>query len=181
MRTIRTANILRFRWAADRIDENGIIAFITNRSFIDKFNFDGFRQTVVKDFNDLYVVDLGGDWKVQGVGGGGNVFGIGTGVAISFLVKKKPRTNTPGRIRLYSPPVSDADEKLSWLNSSKLSELEGEEIKPDALGYWIDQAASSDIKTVPIASKASKATKVASQANSIFKIFSLGISTNRDE
>ena len=27
-----------FRWASDRVDENGIMAFITNRSFIDKPN-----------------------------------------------------------------------------------------------------------------------------------------------
>ena len=34
-----------FRWAADRLDENGIMAFITNRSFIDSRTFDGFRES----------------------------------------------------------------------------------------------------------------------------------------
>ena len=32
------------RWASDRIDKNGIIAFITNRSFINSRTFDGFRE-----------------------------------------------------------------------------------------------------------------------------------------
>jgi len=39
-----------FRWASDRIDKNGIIAFITNRSFIDSRTFDGFRKCIEDDF-----------------------------------------------------------------------------------------------------------------------------------
>ena len=51
-----------FRWAADRLDENGILAFITNRSFIDSRTFDGFREAAsAKEFNEIRIVDLGGD------------------------------------------------------------------------------------------------------------------------
>jgi predicted helicase len=50
-----------FRWAADRLDENGVLAFITNRSFIDSRTFDGFREVVAKEFNEIRIVDLGGD------------------------------------------------------------------------------------------------------------------------
>jgi len=50
-----------FRWASDRIDENGIIAFVSNRSFIEKATFDGFRETVGEEFSEIWVVDLGGD------------------------------------------------------------------------------------------------------------------------
>ena len=82
-----------FRWATDRLPERGILAFITNRSFIDKRNFDGFRKVVADDFSDIYVIDLGGDWKTRGIGGGGNVFGIGTGVAISFCIKEERSAN----------------------------------------------------------------------------------------
>ena len=35
-----------FRWASDRLDVNGVLAFITNRSFIESRTFDGFRQVV---------------------------------------------------------------------------------------------------------------------------------------
>jgi predicted helicase len=38
-----------YRWAMDRLDNNGIIAFITNRSFIDSRTFDGFRKCVEQD------------------------------------------------------------------------------------------------------------------------------------
>ena len=78
-----------FRWASDRLDENGILAFITNRSFIESRTFDGFRKMVAEEFSDIYVVDLGGDVRANPKLSGTkhNVFGIQTGVAISFLVK----------------------------------------------------------------------------------------------
>ena len=68
------------RWASDRLEDNGIVGFITNRSYIDKLQDDGFRNTVVDEFTDVYVVDLGGD--VRGNSHVGNVFGIMTGVAL---------------------------------------------------------------------------------------------------
>ena len=54
-----------FRWASDRLDENGIIAFITNRSFIDSRTFDGFRKIVANEFNEIWIVDLGGDVRAN--------------------------------------------------------------------------------------------------------------------
>jgi len=38
------------RWATDRLDENGIIAFVSNSSFIDSRAFDGFRKCLADDF-----------------------------------------------------------------------------------------------------------------------------------
>ena len=35
-----------FRWASDRLNENGVLAFVTNRSYIESRTFDGFRKTV---------------------------------------------------------------------------------------------------------------------------------------
>ena len=52
-----------FRWAADRLDENGILAFITNRSFIESRTFDGFRHVASKEFHELRIMDLGGTFE----------------------------------------------------------------------------------------------------------------------
>lgn len=86
-----------FRWASDRLDANGILAFVTNRSFVESRTFDGFRKIVAHEFSDIYVVDLGGDVRANPrlSGTKHNVFGIQTGVAISFLVKahRPPRTS----------------------------------------------------------------------------------------
>ncbi|MCX6237784.1 MAG: N-6 DNA methylase [Bacteroidia bacterium] len=78
-----------YRWALDRLDENGIVAFITNRSFIESRTFDGFRKVMASEFNRIYIVDLGGDVRVNPKLSGTkhNVFGIQTGVAIAFMVR----------------------------------------------------------------------------------------------
>ena len=50
-----------YRWASDRLDKNGVIAFITNNSFLDSRTFDGFRKIVANEFSHIYIVDLGGN------------------------------------------------------------------------------------------------------------------------
>ena len=76
-----------YRWAMDRLSGDGIISFITNRSFIDSRTFDGFRKIAQKDFNEIYIIDLKGDIRKSDTTQGENVFNIMTGVAIMYLVK----------------------------------------------------------------------------------------------
>ncbi len=84
-----------YRWAMDRIDENGIIAFITNNSFVNARTFDGFRKSVEKEFDYVYVIDLGGNIReLSGKDGiflneRHTIFGVSAavGIAIMFLVK----------------------------------------------------------------------------------------------
>ena len=75
-----------FRWASDRLGPNGIIAFITNRSFIDAKAFDGFRKCLEREFVRIYIVDIGGDIRTGDTSG--NVFDIKLGISVMFLVKK---------------------------------------------------------------------------------------------
>ncbi|XWK89156.1 MAG: N-6 DNA methylase [Phormidium sp.] len=79
------------RWASDRITEEGIIAFVTNNSFIDQIAFDGMRQELEKDFDKMYVFDLGGNVRKNPKLSGTthNVFGIQVGVSINILVRKR--------------------------------------------------------------------------------------------
>lgn len=78
-----------YRWACDRLTSQGMIAFITNRSFIDSNAFDGFRKLISEEFDRVYIVDTQSDVrknpKISGTKN--NVFGIQTGVAIMFLLK----------------------------------------------------------------------------------------------
>ena len=46
-----------FQWAADRIGEEGVIAFVTSNSFLDGFAFDGMRKHLANDFDAIYVLD----------------------------------------------------------------------------------------------------------------------------
>ena len=84
-----------YRWASDRLNENGVIAFITNSSFIDARGFDGFRKSVQDEFGEIWILDLGGNLLQKE---SGNVFGIKIGVAISFMVKD---TNQSGQCKIF--------------------------------------------------------------------------------
>ena len=49
------------RWASDRLDDDGIIAFVSNSAFLDARQDDGFRKEVAKEFNELWAIDLKGE------------------------------------------------------------------------------------------------------------------------
>jgi predicted helicase len=175
-----------FRWASDRLNENGVLAFVTNRSFIESRTFDGFRKTVAKEFADIYVVDLGGDVRANPKLSGTkhNVFGIQTGVAISFMVKKVSGTKDKRTARVHyvrRPEMETADEKLSFLASHPMRGLDFDEVQPDKTNNWVNLT-SNDFETLlPLASKETKAAKTAGKERAIFKLFGYGVSTNRDE
>ena len=80
--------------AADRLKDDGIVAFITNRSLVDSRGMDGFRKIAAREFAEIWVADLGGgvraNPKISETKN--NVSGIQTGVAISFLVKRNAAT-----------------------------------------------------------------------------------------
>jgi len=171
-----------FRWASDRVDENGIVAFISNRSFIESRSFDGFRKIVGREFNEIYVVDLGGDVRANPKLSGTkhNVFGIQTGVAISFLVKRK---KTQGCRIFYArrPELETAEEKLAFLGDAKLPKITFEEISPDANHNWINLTQNDFESLIPIASKEAKAAASPAGERSLVRLFTLGVNSGRDD
>ena len=175
-----------FRWASDRLSDNGILVFITNRSFIESRTFDGFRKTVANEFSDIYVVDLGGDVRANPKLSGTkhNVFGIQTGVAISFMVKRAvpAKDKKPAKVHyVRRPEMETADEKLSFLGSNTLRSLDFEQVKPDKTHNWVNLTDNDFETLLPLASKETKAATVVGKEKAIFKLYSLGVSTNRDE
>ena len=171
-----------FRWATDRVDDNGVVAFITNRNFVDAREADGFRKCAAEEFNDIFVVDLGGDVRADPrlSGPKNNVFAIQTGVAISFLVKRLKARGC----RIYyarRPQLETAEEKLTFLNSTKLTEIKFDEIKPDKDYNWVNLTDNDFDTFIPIASKETKAAKTQVQERAIFKLMSNGIVSARDE
>jgi predicted helicase len=175
-----------FRWASDRLNENGVLAFVTNRSFIESRTFDGFRKTVASEFADIYVVDLGGDVRANPKLSGTkhNVFGIQTGVAISFMVKRAQSTKDKKPARVYyvrRPEMETAEEKLGFLANHPMSGMAFDEVQPDKAHNWVNLT-SNDFETlIPLASKDTKVAKTAGKERAIFKLFSLGVVTARDE
>ncbi len=175
-----------FRWASDRLDENGVLAFVTNRSFIQGRTFDGFRKTVASEFADIYVVDLGGDVRANPKLSGTkhNVFGIQTGVAISFMVKRAQSTKDKRTARVHyvrRPEMETSEEKLGFLANHPMRDLAFDEVQPDNANNWVNLTSNDFDTLLPMASKETKAAKTAGKERAIFKTFSLGVSTNRDD
>ncbi|MEJ7624250.1 MAG: N-6 DNA methylase [Pyrinomonadaceae bacterium] len=79
------------RLASDRIGSDGIVALVTNGSFINSISFDGMRKNLEKDFDSIYVLDLGGDVRQNPKLSGTthNVFGIQIGVSVNIFVRKR--------------------------------------------------------------------------------------------
>jgi predicted helicase len=171
-----------FRWASDRLAENGIIAFISNRSYLDSHTFDGFRKVIANEFAEAWLVDLGGDVRENPKLSGTkhNVFGIQTGVAISFLVK---HAKTKGCRLFYvrRPELETAEEKLAWLGGGKLPNIAIDELQPDAKNNWIEQGDSTFDSLLPLIDRDTKAAKSQRRQRAVFKLFSLGLKSQRDE
>ena len=170
------------RWASDRIGENGVIAYIVNRSFVDSRTYDGFRKAVVDEFSEIYVVDLGGDVRANPKLSGTthNVFGIQTGVAILFLVKE-PDAKQKGKVfYLRRPEMERAKGKLDFLRNNSFSSLPFDHIVPSKEHYWLNNVENEWEDLLPVAAKETMSGQ-GEQEEAIFKLFSNGVKTNRDD
>lgn len=169
-----------YRWAMDRLDKNGIIAFITNRSFIDSRTFDGFRKCIGNDFSNCYIVDTRSDVRVNPkiAGTTHNVFGIQTGVAIMFLVKKETQESRCRIEYIDMPDEWRKEEKLDWFKNNRLETTPFKKIEPDKRSNWINLADSDFESLLPLIDKDLKTGK---NGNAIFELFSLGIASHRDD
>jgi predicted helicase len=96
------------RFAHWRIEQTGygILAFITNHSYLDNPTFRGMRQSLMSSFDKIYLLDLHGNSKKKEVSPDGskdeNVFDIQQGVAIGIYIKEPKPSNT-------APEVYHAD------------------------------------------------------------------------
>ncbi len=120
------------RWASDRLSDDGIIAFITNRAYLDARQDDGFRKVASEEFTDIYVLDLGSDVrrnpKISGTTH--NVFGIQTGVAIGFFVRDETGNFRNATSITRREDAEVALDKLAYLSGTNLDETPFEDITP---------------------------------------------------
>jgi len=73
------------------------------------------------------------------------------------------------------------EEKLEWFKNTRFQDIPFQRITPDENGNWINLA-DTDFKTLlPLANKQTKLAKTKAQENAVFKLFSLGVVTARDE
>ena len=171
------------RWASDRLDDDGIIGFITNRAYLEARQDDGFRQVAAQEFTDIYVLDLGSDVrrnpKISGTTH--NVFGIQTGVAIGFFVREKARLGQCGIHYAVREDAELALEKLAYLKEATIDGIAFRETVPDKRNDWLDQSHNDLDTLVPLLDRQTKFAKIAEEQHAVFRLYALGVSTNRDE
>ncbi|MFA4947072.1 MAG: type ISP restriction/modification enzyme, partial [Candidatus Krumholzibacteriia bacterium] len=134
---------------------------------------------------EIYAIDLKGNARTSGERRrreGGNVFSdqIRVGVAIYFLVRKEGEKGC----RIWYNAVEDyvpAEDKKAYLHDNQFADLKFQPIHPDKTHNWLNLAESDWDELIPIASKEAKTRKGAEEQRAIFKLFSLGVVTNRDE
>lgn len=171
-----------YRWASDRVDENGVVCMVTNNSFINNKAFDGFRKSIQEEFDFCYVLDLGGNIReLSGkdgifLGEAHTVFGLGAmvGIAIMFLVKSKEKLNEKCQIKYIHPCDIRASriEKFEWLEGiQSFGQINFDTINPDKNNNWIDLSTNDFDDLISLNGK----------KDALFNFYSLGVNTNRDE
>jgi predicted helicase len=163
-----------YRWAMDRLDNNGIIAYITNRSFIDSRTFDGFRKCIQNDFDFAYIIDTKSDVRANPkiAGTTHNVFGIQTGVAIMLLVRKANR-DKKAQCNIQYFTLTDEmrkEEKLQWFAENNIKEIPFTHIQPDKNNNWLNIADNNFETLLPLQD----------EKNAIFNKYFMGVVTARD-
>ena len=174
------------RWASDRIGERGVIAFVSNNSFLDANSTDGVRLSLAQEFSQIFVYNLRGG--IRGKLGesakreGGNIFPIMTGVAITVLVKDPTHSGTAEIFYTESEDYATRQEKLDQISSfGSIEGISGADafrsITPNRHGDWIS---SRDELFATFQEVGNKSLKGKESSPAIFRQFSLGLGTNRD-
>ena len=176
---------MAIRWASDRIDEQGIIAYVTSGSWINGNVDAGVRACLKNEFSSIHVLHLRGDAYTSGErrrAEGENVFGGGSRapVAITILVKNPQSTHEGCKIQYFD--IGDylkREKKLEALSEAKSVKgfSDWQVIIPNDHHEWIEQRSEAFIEFYPIGTKEAKAGRA---DNAIFHLYGNGYKTGKD-
>lgn len=163
---------IRFaQWKIDQTGE-GIIGFINNHSYLDNPTFRGMRQSLLRSFNEIYILDLhGNSLKKEKCPDGSpdeNVFDIRQGVAVAFFIKKKgPKEGCQVH---HAEVWGLREKKYDWLRKNDLETTDWIDISPKPAFHLF----------VPLDETSMEAYESYPKITDIFKLNSVGIVTARD-
>lgn len=173
--------IRAIRWGTDRLkDTGGVLAFVTNGSWVDANTADGMRKCLAEEYSRIDVFHLRGNARTQGEQRrkeGGNIFDQGSRapVAVTVLALKKDASKPP-RIRFHD--VGDyltREQKLARVTTfGSIGGITKDgawtAISPDEHGDWLSQRDKRFDDFVA----------VGDEEGSIFANYSMGVKTQRD-
>jgi predicted helicase len=164
---------IRFaQWKIDRMGE-GILGFITNHSYLDNPTFRGMRQSLMRSFDEIHILDLhGNSLKKEKAPDGSkdeNVFDIQQGVAIAIFVKQK---EFKGKKKIsHSDVWGEREKKYQWLQKHAIENTRWKSLTPDTPFYFF----------VPRNENLSRRFQSYASVQEIFPVNSVGIVTSRDD
>jgi len=163
---------LRFaQWKIQKAGK-GIVAMITNHAYLDNPTFRGMRQSLMKTFDEIFILDLhGNSLKRETAPDGGkdeNVFDIRQGVAIALFVKDKKLQE---HSVLHDDLFGVRETKYKWLTGNDLSTATYEELSLFSPYYFFVRRNTEDISHYLNWKK----------IGDIFPVNSVGIVTARDK
>lgn len=174
--------IKAFRYATDRLGDDGIIAFVSNGSWLDTNGFDGFRKNIEQEFDEIYVFNLRGNQRTSGELSrreGGKIFGSGsrTPVSITLLVKKQGGKE---KATIHYHDIGDyltREQKLKIIKEAgNISNIEMITLHPNKHGDWINKRNTNFANYIPLEPE----KKDKSQCTSFFIKNVIGVASNRD-
>ena len=111
----------------------GVVGMITNHSYLDNPTFRGMRQSLMRTFDDIYILDLHGNSLKKETHPDGspdkNVFDIRQGVAIAFFVKRGPKKECDARVH-HAERYGTREIKYDWLDAHDHSSTEWRDLNP---------------------------------------------------
>jgi predicted helicase len=161
------------RFAHYKIEKvgQGVIAIITNNSYLTGSIHRKMRETLYNDFDKIYILNLHGNSLRKEAGE--NVFDIRVGVSILFLIKTT-NNKSEKQVYYYSTKENEQNtrnEKFDFLLNNSLLSVEWKNIKPQAPDFWFTK------KDLQLNNQYSKYYPV----KDIFIKFVSGINTSKDE
>ena len=128
------------RFAQWKIEQTkyGVVGMITNHGYLDNPTFRGMRQSLMRTFDDIYILDLHGNTQKKEICPDGspdkNVFDIRLGVAIAFFVKRGGQKENDALVR-HAERFGKRESKYDYLNAYDLGSTEWEKINPVSPSY----------------------------------------------
>ncbi len=161
------------RFAQNKIESlgHGLFGFISNNAFLDNPTFRGLRHSLLKCYDELYILNLHGNARKKEKTPQGtkdeNVFNIKQGVSINLFVKKAQTTKQ--KIHYYDV-YGERDEKYAFLAQNDLNSIEWLELTPREPFYLL----------LPLKTRLLDEYEQGFSVKDMFQVGSTGICSQRD-
>ena len=152
------------RYAEHAVEKTGygVVAMITNNSFIDGVTHRQMRKHLMETFDEIYILDLHGSAKKNEIG---NIFGIEQGVSINIFIKNNSGVNKV----FHSELLTSKNDKFTELRKS-FCEVSWKEIEASEPRYYF----------VPKDFSSQDEYEKGFKIDNLFNLFSSGIETAKD-